>query len=575
MGERSRTGETDDARARSRRAGPAFREVPPELRDREVSARALQPLWEAVRARGVDPARLAEGTGYSVAHLTDPRARISWAAFVRFMRNLGETLDDGGLVALGAEALQSPFFRALLLPGRLLFSVPEVYLWMFSADGPASSLFVTYEGRIEQVGAGRLRFESRMKPGYAASRENYLVMQGSLMGLSKALGAGPAEVTYDPLPDGALFDIRVPAGGGALAAARRGLDWVLAARSTAEELRLANAEIHRRYVELQREVDARKQAEAELRRLNEELERRVAERTAALEAEVAERESMRAALARSEKLASLGMLSAGIAHEINNPMAFVSNNLHVLEGYAGALMGLVDVYEGARASLARVDPGAAARAQAIADEADLPYVRENLLRLIARTREGVQRVTRIVEDLQSLARTDRPELVPTNLRALADASVDALRARLARRGIDVEVDWDPDAVAPVVPTLMAQALNNLLTNAAYAVEAARPAGGGRIRVEGRRQGAEQVIEVTDNGAGVAPEALPRLFDPFYTTKPTGEGMGLGLAITHSIVVSHGGRIEVENLPGGGARFRVHLPLEPGRATLWPRARGPG
>jgi PAS domain S-box-containing protein len=272
-----------------------------------------------------------------------------------------------------------------------------------------------------------------------------------------------------------------------------------------------------------------------------------------------ERERMRALLVRSEKLASIGLLSAGIAHEINNPLAYVANNLVVLERDFRGLMSVLDSYETARDKLACADPEAARRVAEIAEELDLPYVRENLGRVLTRTREGVQRVTNIVQGLRSLARTDRPQLAEANLPDLVDMGLELIRDRLRRRGITFETDYGPDLRLRCVPTQVGQVLLNLLTNAMQAVESSHRTDG-RIRVRGRVVGSELVVEVEDNGGGIDAKDLPRIFDPFFTTKPVGEGTGLGLAITHGIVTGHGGRIEVQSEPGQGTSFRVFFPI---------------
>ena len=126
--------------------------------------------------------------------------------------------------------------------------------------------------------------------------------------------------------------------------------------------------------------------------------------------DLTERNRMRDMVVQNEKLASIGLLSAGVAHEINNPLAYVANNLVVLERDNKAVMALLDIYDRARDRLAQVDPESARHAQKLADQIDLPYVRDNLDRVLTRTREGVQRVTRIVQSLRGLARTTKPEL---------------------------------------------------------------------------------------------------------------------------------------------------------------------
>jgi PAS domain S-box-containing protein len=283
--------------------------------------------------------------------------------------------------------------------------------------------------------------------------------------------------------------------------------------------------------------------------------------------DLTERNRMRDMVVQNEKLASIGLLSAGVAHEINNPLAYVANNLVVLERDNKALMALLDLYDKARNRLAQVDPDTAQHAQKLADQIDLPYVRNNLDRVLTRTREGVQRVTRIVQSLRGLARTTKPELEEAHLPDIVDMSLDMIRGRLQRRGIAVDLDFGPSPKLRCVTTQLGQVMLNLLVNALQAIEAANRTEGGRIRISSRSLNGEMLIEVVDNGTGIAPEHLPKLFDPFFTTKPVGEGTGLGLSISHGIITGHGGRIEVNSRPGEGTTFRIFLPLQATRGAL--------
>jgi PAS domain S-box-containing protein len=281
--------------------------------------------------------------------------------------------------------------------------------------------------------------------------------------------------------------------------------------------------------------------------------------------DLTERNRIRAVLIQNEKLASIGLLSAGVAHEINNPLAFVGNNLAVLERDLKGLMELLDLYQGASEPLARVAPETAARAADLAEQVDLDYVRANLPRLLSRTRDGVDRVTRIVHSLRGLARTEPPRKQETHLPDLVEASLEMIRGRLRRRGVEVELDYDPSPRVNCVSTQLSQVLLNLLVNALQALEEHPPQGQPpRIRVRTRRLGDDMVIEVADNGPGIDPTIRERIFDPFFTTKDVGEGTGLGLSICHNIVTGHGGRIEVDSRPGAGTCFRVTLPLYPAR-----------
>jgi PAS domain S-box-containing protein len=275
--------------------------------------------------------------------------------------------------------------------------------------------------------------------------------------------------------------------------------------------------------------------------------------------DLSERNRMRSVLFQSEKLASIGRLSAGVAHEINNPLAYVANNLAVLERDVRGLLRMLEIYGGATEEFARTAPEAARRAQTTAEEIDLPYIQENMDRLLGRTREGLDRVTRIVQSLRAHARTAPAPRQEVNVPDLLESSLEILQGRLRRRGIEVRRHYGDCPKVLCTSTDLGQVLLNLLVNACQAIDSLPADRPGRIDVTVRREGDELLIEVADNGCGIPLEDRPRLFDPFFTTKAVGEGTGLGLWITHAIVSAHGGRIEVDSRPGEGACFRIALP----------------
>jgi PAS domain S-box-containing protein len=278
--------------------------------------------------------------------------------------------------------------------------------------------------------------------------------------------------------------------------------------------------------------------------------------------DVTERNRMRAMVTQTEKLASIGLLSAGIAHEINNPLAYVANNLVILEQNLRGLVGILDVYEAARPKLAAVDPEAVGRIEALAQELDLEYVRGSVDRVLTRTSEGVRRITRIVQALKGVARTDPDQMEEVIAADVIEMSLEMVRGRMKQSGIHLEVDCPEDLRMRCAATQISQVLLNLLVNAVQAVESAGRGDGGRVRIAARAAGEEVVLEVEDNGGGIDPGDRPRIFDPFFTRKPVGEGTGLGLSISHGIVTGHGGRIEVDSQMGEGTRFRVYLPRSP-------------
>jgi PAS domain S-box-containing protein len=276
--------------------------------------------------------------------------------------------------------------------------------------------------------------------------------------------------------------------------------------------------------------------------------------------DLTERNRIRAVLVQNEKLASIGLLSAGVAHEINNPLAFVANNLVVLERDSKGLLEVLDRHQNLLPKLAESAPEEAATISQLAEQIDLTYVRDNIGRLLARTREGVDRVSRIVRSLRGLARTDTPKRQDTELHVMVDSALEILRGRLKRQNVEVVTHYDENSTVMCVPTQISQVILNLLVNAEQAVEAAGRTDG-KITVTTQRGADDILFEVTDNGTGIEPGYLAKIFDPFFTTKEVGEGTGLGLSIVHNIVRAHGGRVEVDSKVGQGTSFRVYLPLK--------------
>ncbi len=269
--------------------------------------------------------------------------------------------------------------------------------------------------------------------------------------------------------------------------------------------------------------------------LNASLEERVRDRTAQLEAanrELAsayeELKGAQVQLVQAEKMASLGRLVAGVAHEINNPVSFISTSIPPLRR--------------------RIERAAAAPPPEAARL--LEEVRE-LVDIMAR---GAERTAAIVRDLRTFSRLGEAQRKAVDLEEGIDVSLRLLEPRWRDR---LTVHRDFAGVPPVEcdPGQVNQVFMNLLANACDATPA-----GGNLWVETRADGDHAVVTVRDDGPGIPPEVIGRIFDPFFTTKDVGAGTGLGLAIAHGIVSAHGGRIEVESTPGAGATFRVYLPL---------------
>jgi PAS domain S-box-containing protein len=267
-----------------------------------------------------------------------------------------------------------------------------------------------------------------------------------------------------------------------------------------------------------------------------------------LEAEVLSRtEALRAAqaqLVHQEKMSSLGRLVAGVTHELNNPLHFVSGNMEFLQRYATDLLAIVEDVAAGRNEEANRKLGAL----------ELAYVSKDLPKLVRSVREGVRRAVHIVANLRSFSHFGHGDSAATDLEACMRSTLEILEPSVRGR---VEIQCDMAGLPHVVcnASHVNQVFLNLLSNAADAIS-----GKGRIDVTGRVDGDYVEIRVTDSGAGIPPELMDRLFEPFFTTKPVGQGTGLGLSISFGIVRDHGGTISASSEPGRGSTFTVRLPI---------------
>ncbi len=293
---------------------------------------------------------------------------------------------------------------------------------------------------------------------------------------------------------------------------------------------------------------------------------RAGERILQLEQSLAEQNralrETQAALVQVEKMASIGQLAAGVAHEINNPLAYVTNNVAVLRRDVLPAMALLAKYRAARPHLEAAAPDLAAEAGRMEQEIDLAYLQENASPLFDKTLSGLERVRDIVTNLRDFARLDEAEFQEADLNASLASTLEILGHEIKQKGLRVETAFGKIPRVLCHPGKLNQVFLNLLHNA---VQACGP--GGRVSVTTRSDGPELVlIELADDGCGIAPENLPNIFNPFFTTKPVGEGMGLGLSISYAIVRDHGGTIAVDSVPGRGSTFRIRLPLQPPRGV---------
>jgi len=285
-----------------------------------------------------------------------------------------------------------------------------------------------------------------------------------------------------------------------------------------------------------------------LKRTNLRLAHQVAEGAHALE-------QAQQQLLQSEKMAAIGQLAAGVAHEINNPIGFVGSNLNSLDGYLQDIFSIISAYEKAE-ELAGND---AAFEEARQQKRTLNFadIKQDVADLLAESKDGIGRVRKIVQDLKNFSHVSDDLWEWADIHQGIDSTLNIIWNEL-KYHCKVTKNYGPLPKIRCLPSQLNQVFMNLLVNAGHAIEVK-----GEIVITTECVGDAAVrIMVGDTGTGIAPDALARVFDPFYTTKPVGKGTGLGLSLAWSIVERHGGRIEVASEVGKGTTFTVTLPVEP-------------
>lgn len=259
-------------------------------------------------------------------------------------------------------------------------------------------------------------------------------------------------------------------------------------------------------------------------------------------------------LLQSEKMASIGLLAAGVAHEINNPVGYVYSNLGTMQGYLTDIFTVIGKYEAAE-RLMDVHAEEIADIRQFKAQIDLDYLKTDIQSLLAESREGLMRVKKIVLDLKDFSRSGGDEEWQWgDVRLGLETTLSVVWNELKYK-CEVIKEYGQLPLIQCLPSQLNQVFMNLLVNAAQAIEVK-----GIVTIRTGQERDQIWVEIADTGTGIAAEDLPRLFDPFFTTKPVGQGTGLGLSVSYSIIEKHRGRIEVHSEAGKGATFRVWLPV---------------
>lgn len=266
----------------------------------------------------------------------------------------------------------------------------------------------------------------------------------------------------------------------------------------------------------------------------------------------AQLERLQAQIIHSEKMASLGQLSAGIAHELNNPVGFVYGNLELLEKCTADLIHLLKFYDAQG-----LGEKISAEASAIKEKIDYEATLEDLASIIADCRNGTERVRDIVQNLRTFSRLDEAEFKSTDIHEGIDSTIRLLSRYFSGGNVHLLREYGELPIVEAYSAQLNQVWANLLVNAAQAIGQ----NNGTVRITTSAADGFANVKISDDGAGIPNDCLKKIFDPFFTTKPVGEGTGLGLSISFGIIERHQGTIKVDTFPGKGSEFTVSIPID--------------
>jgi len=268
--------------------------------------------------------------------------------------------------------------------------------------------------------------------------------------------------------------------------------------------------------------------------------------------------AMQSQLIQSEKMASIGQLAAGVAHEINNPLGFISNNMEILQQYVDHYLKIIRLMEDLQKSINEQNIEKARSTitefERFSQEINLPYVVNDVGNLLRHTQRGLERVRKIVLDLRAFAREGSERMEETKIEEIIDSILGIVQSELKYKA-ELRKNYGDTPMIKCSPQRLGQVFINFLVNSAQAIEEK-----GVIEIKTYSQNGYVYVDVSDTGKGISPENIKKVFDPFFTTKPVGQGTGLGLSVSYEIIMKHKGEIKVQSELGRGSTFTVMLPM---------------
>ena len=298
-------------------------------------------------------------------------------------------------------------------------------------------------------------------------------------------------------------------------------------------------------------------AKQDLENANENLEKIVDERTKDLKQAIIDLKETQAKLLQSEKMASVGQLAAGIAHEINNPIGYVKSNLNTFRGYAQQIFTLLEKYD-EMLLFAKKHPDMVNLTDQITQyrtQIDIGYLTQETFNIINDSTDGIERVSKIIIDLKDFSHVDRPNMAEEDINIILDKTVSVAWNDLKYKA-EITRDFGELPLIPCYGGQLGQVFLNILINASQAIE-----NFGTINLKTRYHDNIILIEIADNGSGIPEDIRSKIFDPFFTTKEVGKGTGLGLNLSYKIIKSHGGNITFETERSVGTTFKITLPVK--------------